>query len=85
MPEDGLEIERFGAGARLSAGCSLALADDIVVAGRSAIIRQAFINIGPAHDKGATGAFSRLIEKGQAVTTMMVGAGIDAKQAMAWG
>jgi 2-(1,2-epoxy-1,2-dihydrophenyl)acetyl-CoA isomerase len=67
------------------AGCSLALAADIVIASRSAYFLQAFINIGLIPDAGATWLLPRLAGRARAMEMMMLGERIPAEQALAWG
>jgi 2-(1,2-epoxy-1,2-dihydrophenyl)acetyl-CoA isomerase len=67
------------------AGCSLALAADIVVASRSAYFLQAFVNIGLIPDAGATWLLPRLAGRARAMEMMMLGERIPAEQALAWG
>jgi len=72
-------------GACAGAGCSLALAADIVVAARSAYFLQAFINIGLVPDAGATWLLPRLAGRARAMEMMMLGERIPAEQAVEWG
>jgi 2-(1,2-epoxy-1,2-dihydrophenyl)acetyl-CoA isomerase len=67
------------------AGCSLALAADIVLAGRSAYFLQAFINIGLIPDAGATWLLPRLAGRARAMEMMMLGERVSAEQAERWG
>jgi len=67
------------------AGCSLALAADIVIAGRSAYFLQAFINIGLIPDAGATWLLPRLAGRARAMEMMMLGERIMAEKAADWG
>src|SRR3954469_3427450 len=67
------------------AGCSLALAADIVIASRSAYFLQAFINIGLIPDAGATWLLPRLAGRARAMEMMMLGERIAAEQAADWG
>jgi len=67
------------------AGCSLALAADIVVAARSAYFLQAFVNIGLIPDAGATWLLPRLAGRARAMEMMMLGERVSAEQALAWG
>ena len=67
------------------AGCSLALAADLVIAGRSAYFLQAFINIGLIPDAGATWLLPRLAGRARAMEMMMLGERISAEQAAEWG
>jgi len=72
-------------GAAAGAGCSLALAADIVIASRSAYFLQAFINIGLIPDAGATWLLPRLAGRARALEMMMLGERIGAAQALEWG
>ena len=67
------------------AGCSLALAADIVIAARSAYFLQAFINIGLIPDAGATWLLPRLAGRARAMEMMMLGERIPAQKAADWG
>jgi 2-(1,2-epoxy-1,2-dihydrophenyl)acetyl-CoA isomerase len=67
------------------AGCSLALAADIVIAARSAYFLQAFVNIGLIPDAGATWLLPRLVGRARAMEMMMLGERISAEQALEWG
>jgi 2-(1,2-epoxy-1,2-dihydrophenyl)acetyl-CoA isomerase len=67
------------------AGCSLALAADIVIAGSSAYFLQAFINIGLIPDAGATWLLPRLAGRARAMEMMMLGERIPAQKAAEWG
>lgn len=67
------------------AGCSLALAADIVIAGQSAYFLQAFVNIGLIPDAGATWLLPRLAGRARAMEMMMLGERIPAAQAAEWG
>ncbi|HYE27506.1 MAG TPA: enoyl-CoA hydratase-related protein [Allosphingosinicella sp.] len=67
------------------AGCSLALAADIVIAARSAYFLQAFVNIGLIPDAGATWLLPRLAGRARAMEMMMLGEPIPAETAQAWG
>ncbi|HWT12350.1 MAG TPA: enoyl-CoA hydratase-related protein [Allosphingosinicella sp.] len=72
-------------GPAAGAGCSLALAADLVVAARSAYFLQAFVNIGLIPDAGATWLLPRLVGRARAMEMMMLGERIGAEQALAWG
>jgi 2-(1,2-epoxy-1,2-dihydrophenyl)acetyl-CoA isomerase len=67
------------------AGCSLALAADLVIAGKSAYFLQAFINIGLIPDAGATWLLPRLAGRARAMEMMMLGERVPAQQALDWG
>ena len=72
-------------GAAAGAGCSLALAADIVIAARSAYFLQAFVNIGLIPDAGATWLLPRLAGRARAMEMMMLGERIPAEKALKWG
>jgi len=72
-------------GAAAGAGCSLALAGDIVLAARSSYLLLAFVNIGLVPDVGATWLLPRLVGKARATAMMMLGERIKAEQAESWG
>ena len=72
-------------GPAAGAGCSLALAADIVVAARSAYFLQAFVNIGLIPDAGATWLLPRLAGRARAMEMMMLGERVPAEQALEWG
>jgi 2-(1,2-epoxy-1,2-dihydrophenyl)acetyl-CoA isomerase len=67
------------------AGCSLALAADIVLASESAYFLQAFINIGLIPDAGATWLLPRLAGRARAMEMMMLGERLSARKAAKWG
>lgn len=66
-------------------GCSLALAADFAVAGRSAYFLQAFVNIGLVPDGGASWMLPRLVGRARATEMMLLGEKIGAEKAEAWG
>nr|WP_298927157.1 enoyl-CoA hydratase-related protein [uncultured Erythrobacter sp.] len=66
-------------------GCSLALAADFTIAGKSAYFLQAFVNIGLVPDGGSTWMLARAIGRARATRMMMLGEKIGASQAEAWG
>ncbi|MDQ4086850.1 MAG: enoyl-CoA hydratase-related protein [Pseudomonadota bacterium] len=72
-------------GPAAGAGCSLALAADIVIAARSAYFLQAFVNIGLIPDAGATWLLPRLAGRARAMEMMMLGERIAAEKAAEWG
>ena len=72
-------------GAAAGAGCSYALAGDIVIAGESAYFLQAFVNIGLVPDVGSTWLLPRLAGRARAQAMMMLGERIKAEQALDWG
>ena len=72
-------------GPAAGAGCSLALAADIVIAARSAYFLQAFVNIGLIPDAGATWLLPRLAGRARAMEMMMLGERVPAETALEWG
>ncbi len=66
-------------------GCSLALAADFTLAGKSAYFLQAFVNIGLVPDGGSTWLLARAIGRARATRMMMLGEKIGAEQAEEWG
>ncbi|MGZ8997833.1 MAG: enoyl-CoA hydratase-related protein [Allosphingosinicella sp.] len=72
-------------GPAAGAGCSLALAADIVIAARSAYFLQAFVNIGLVPDASATWLLPRLAGRARAMEMMMLGERISAERAVEWG
>ncbi|WP_414901030.1 enoyl-CoA hydratase-related protein [Sphingomonas flavalba] len=87
-----LKIARLGVpvvaavnGPAAGIGCSLALAADFAIAGRSAYFLQAFVNIGLVPDGGASWMLARLIGKARATQMMLLGERIGAEQAESWG
>jgi 2-(1,2-epoxy-1,2-dihydrophenyl)acetyl-CoA isomerase len=67
------------------AGMSIALAADIIVAGKSAIFLQAFTNIGVVPDVGATYYLPRLVGGSRAAGMMLLGEQLPAEKAHEWG
>ena len=72
-------------GPAAGAGCSLALAADIVIAARSAYFLQAFVNVGLVPDAGATWLLPQLAGRARALEMMMLGERIPAERALEWG
>lgn len=72
-------------GIAAGAGSSLALACDIVVAGRSAKFAQSFTKVGIVPDSGATWILPRLIGDARARAIAMLAETVSAEQAAAWG
>jgi 2-(1,2-epoxy-1,2-dihydrophenyl)acetyl-CoA isomerase len=72
-------------GVAAGAGCSIALAADIVIAARSAYFLQAFVNVGLIPDAGATWLLPRLAGRARAMEMMMLGERLSAAQALEWG
>ncbi len=71
-------------GAAAGIGCSIGLAGDFVLAGKSGYFLQAFVNIGLVPDGGASWMLPRLVGKARATQMMMLGEKIYGEQAEAW-
>lgn len=72
-------------GVAAGAGCSLALACDVIIASRSAKFIQIFSRIGLVPDLGATYLLPRAIGRGRALRAMMTHEPIAAQTAVEWG
>ncbi len=72
-------------GPAAGAGCSFAIAGDVIIAARSAYFLQAFVNIGLVPDVGSTWMLPRLVGKARAQAMMMLGEKIPAQTAYEWG
>lgn len=72
-------------GVAAGAGMSIAISADIVLASRSAIFLQAFVNIGLVPDAGSTFILPRLIGLNRARAMMMLGEKVTADKALEWG
>jgi 2-(1,2-epoxy-1,2-dihydrophenyl)acetyl-CoA isomerase len=68
-------------GASAGIGCSIALAADFVIAGRSGYFLQAFVNIGLVPDGGSSWMLPRLVGSAQATRMMMLGERIPGEEA----
>jgi len=72
-------------GIAAGAGANLALACDLVVAGRSASFLQAFVNIGLVPDSGGTWFLPHRVGVARAMGLAMLGEKLGAEQAAQWG
>jgi len=72
-------------GIAAGAGANLALACDLVVAGRSASFLQAFVNIGLVPDSGGTWLLPQAVGRARALGLAMLGEKLPAPQAEQWG
>lgn len=72
-------------GIAAGAGSSLALACDIVIAGRSAKFAQSFTKVGIVPDSGATWTLPRLIGDARARAAVLLAETVTAEQAASWG
>ncbi|MDJ0684748.1 MAG: 2-(1,2-epoxy-1,2-dihydrophenyl)acetyl-CoA isomerase PaaG [Alphaproteobacteria bacterium] len=72
-------------GVAAGAGCNIALACDLVLAGESASFIQAFCKIGLIPDSGGTWTLPRLVGWQRALGMAMLGDKISSEQAEEWG
>jgi 2-(1,2-epoxy-1,2-dihydrophenyl)acetyl-CoA isomerase len=72
-------------GVAAGAGCSLALACDVVVAAEEAVLTEVFINIGLVPDSGSSYFLPRLVGMAKAFELCTLGSKIKATDAAAWG
>jgi 2-(1,2-epoxy-1,2-dihydrophenyl)acetyl-CoA isomerase len=72
-------------GVAAGAGCNIALACDIVIAGRSASFVQSFARIGLIPDSGGTWGLPRLVGDARARGLALLAAPLPADQAEQWG
>lgn len=72
-------------GAVAGVGASIALACDIIVAGRDAYFLEAFARIGLIPDGGATWLLTRAVGRVRAMEMMLLAEKITAQQALDWG
>ncbi|HXS26328.1 MAG TPA: 2-(1,2-epoxy-1,2-dihydrophenyl)acetyl-CoA isomerase PaaG [Steroidobacteraceae bacterium] len=72
-------------GVAAGAGASVALACDLVIAGKSASFIQAFGRIGLLPDSGGTWNLPRLVGTARALGLALTGERLGAEQAAAWG
>ena len=72
-------------GVAAGAGANIALACDIVIAGRSAKFIQSFANIGLIPDSGGTWVLPRLVGLARALGLALTGEPLPAEKAETWG
>lgn len=72
-------------GVAAGAGCSLALACDLIVAAEEALLIEVFVNIGLVLDSGSSYFLPRLIGSSQAFEMSTMGTKIDGKKAAEMG
>lgn len=72
-------------GAAAGAGCALALAADLVVAGEGAYFLLAFANVGLVPDASATWSVAKAVGRARAMEMALLGERIAARQALEWG
>jgi 2-(1,2-epoxy-1,2-dihydrophenyl)acetyl-CoA isomerase len=72
-------------GVAAGAGCSLALACDIIIASQEAMLIEAFVNIGLVPDSGSSYFLPRLVGMAKAFEFCSMGTRVNAKEAEAMG
>jgi 2-(1,2-epoxy-1,2-dihydrophenyl)acetyl-CoA isomerase len=72
-------------GVAAGAGCSLALACDVVVAAEDAVLTEVFINIGLVPDSGSSYFLPRLVGMAKAFELCTLGSKVKATDAASWG
>lgn len=72
-------------GVAAGAGCSLALASDMIVAAENASLIEVFINVGLVLDSGSSYFLPRLVGSARAFELATMGTKVSAKQAYDWG
>jgi 2-(1,2-epoxy-1,2-dihydrophenyl)acetyl-CoA isomerase len=72
-------------GVAAGAGCSLALACDMIVAADNATLIEVFINVGLVLDSGSSYFLPRLVGSARAFEMSTMGTKITAQQAFEWG
>jgi len=72
-------------GIAAGAGCSLALAGDIILAAESASFLLAFVKIGLVPDAGITWALTRAVGPARTLELMMLGDPVSAQSLVDWG
>jgi 2-(1,2-epoxy-1,2-dihydrophenyl)acetyl-CoA isomerase len=72
-------------GVAAGAGCSLALASDIIVAAENASLIEVFVNVGLVLDSGSSYFLPRLVGSARAFELSTMGSKVSAQQAHDWG
>lgn len=72
-------------GVAAGAGCSLALACDLIVAAENASLIEVFVNVGLVLDSGSSYFLPRLIGSARAFELSTMGSKLSAQQAYEWG
>ena len=72
-------------GVAAGAGCSLALACDLIIASESAVLVEAFVNIGLVLDSGSSYFLPRLVGSTRAFEIATMAPKITGQQAFEWG
>lgn len=72
-------------GAAAGVGCGLALAGDLIIAGKKSYFFQAFCKIGLSPDGGSTYLLAKSIGRIRAMEVMLLGERLPADRALDWG
>jgi 2-(1,2-epoxy-1,2-dihydrophenyl)acetyl-CoA isomerase len=72
-------------GVAAGAGCSLALACDMIVASENASLIEVFVNVGLVLDSGSSYFLPRLVGSARAFELATMGSKVSARQAFEWG
>jgi 2-(1,2-epoxy-1,2-dihydrophenyl)acetyl-CoA isomerase len=72
-------------GVAAGAGCSLALACDIIIASENAMLTEAFVNIGLVLDSGSSYFLPRMVGSAKAFELATMGTKLSAQEALALG
>jgi len=72
-------------GVAAGAGCSLALASDMIIASENASLIEVFINVGLVLDSGSSYFLPRLIGSARAFELSTMGSKVSSTQALEWG
>jgi len=72
-------------GVAAGAGCSLALASDIIVAAENASLIEVFVNVGLVLDSGSSYFLPRIVGSARAFEMSTMGSKVKAQQAFEWG
>ena len=72
-------------GVAAGAGCSLALACDLILAAESAVLLEIFVNIGLVLDSGSSYFLPRAVGYARAFEMSTMGSRVTAEQALKWG
>lgn len=72
-------------GVAAGAGCSMALASDMIVASENATLIEVFINVGLVLDSGSSYFLPRLVGSARAFELATMGTKVTAQQAYEWG
>jgi 2-(1,2-epoxy-1,2-dihydrophenyl)acetyl-CoA isomerase len=72
-------------GVAAGAGCSMALASDMIVASENASLIEVFVNVGLVLDSGSSYFLPRLVGSARAFELATMGTKVTASQALEWG